>query len=102
MESRGYARLSIEMVQNGSSLILGPISVLKCQQMETQEAKVQKLYANCIEINGNLWVLLYFSREVASDFVLCSCVAISWNFKMRLGPLWTNLMMGVAHPLLFL
>ncbi len=32
----------------------------------------------------------------------CSCVAIFVNFKMRLGPVWTNSMVGVAHPLLFL
>ncbi len=50
----------------------GPISVSKFQQMATQEAKVQNFYANCMEVNGNLWILRYFSREVASDFLfLC-------------------------------
>ena len=28
--------------------------------------------------------------------------AIFWNFKTRLGPVWTNSMEGVSHPLLFL
>ncbi len=50
----------------------GPICVKKFQQMATQEAKVQNFYANCMEVNGNLWILRYFSREVASDFLfLC-------------------------------
>ena len=50
----------------------GPISVSKFQQMATQEAKVNNFYANCMEVNGNLWILRYFSREVASD-VLFLC-----------------------------
>ena len=44
----------------------GPISVLKFLQMATQEheeAKVQNFSANCIEVNGNLWILRYFSKE---------------------------------------
>ncbi len=28
-----------------------------------------------------------------------TCVAISWNFKMRIGPVLTNSKVGVAHPL---
>ncbi len=32
----------------------------------------------------------------------CSSVAIFWNFKTRLGPVWTNSRMGVTNPLLFL
>ncbi len=35
----------------------GPTCVLKFQQMATQEAKVQKFYANCIEVNGNFFIL---------------------------------------------
>ena len=55
-----------------------------------------KFYANSIEVNGNLWILWYFLREV------CSCVAIPWNFKMRLDPVWTNSIGIVTQPLLFL
>ncbi len=59
---------------------------------------VQKLYASCIEVNGNLWILQYFPRDVASDIVfLCS-----WNFKMRLDQAWTYSRVVVVHPLLFL
>ncbi len=40
--------------------------------MAIQEAKVQNVYAKYIEVNGKLWILLYFPREVASDFLfLC-------------------------------
>ncbi len=50
----------------------GQICVSKSQQMATQEPKVQNYYANCMEVNGNIWILRCFTREVASDFLfLC-------------------------------
>ncbi len=42
----------------------------------------------------------YISQERLPQ-AFFSCVAISWNFKMRLGQVWTNSMVGVAHPLLY-
>ncbi len=66
----------------------GPICVSKFQQMATQEAKVQNFYANCLEVNGNLWILRYFSREVASDFLfLCRHLfGISKRGLVQFGP----------------
>ncbi len=50
----------------------GPIPGLKFQQMATQEEKVKKYFANCIEVDGNLWFMRYFPKKVASDFLsLC-------------------------------
>ncbi len=50
----------------------GPLCVSKFQQMATQEGKVQNFYANCMEVNGNIWILRYLSREVVLDFLfLC-------------------------------
>ncbi len=62
MKSRGCAKPPTELVQTGPSLIL------KFKEM----AAYQNFYANCMEVNGDLWILRYFSREVASDFLfLC-------------------------------
>ena len=42
-------------------------------QMEISSciARIKKLYNNCMEVNGNFWILQYFPREVASGFFLC-------------------------------
>ncbi len=48
--------------------------------------------------NSKKWLNTNKNREET----FCSCVAILWNFKTRLDPIWTNSMVGVVHPLLFL
>ncbi len=47
-------------------------------------------------------LILKFKEMAALPQIFCSCVAILWNFKTRLCPIWTNSRLGVAHPLLFL
>ncbi len=37
-----------------------------------------------------------------SSHGFCWYAAISLNFKMKLGPVWTNSMVGLAHSLLFI
>ncbi len=34
-------------------------------ELATQEAKLHNFCTNCMEVNGNFWILRYFSTEVA-------------------------------------
>ncbi len=83
-QSRRCAKPTIELVQTGPNLIL------KFKISTSTAWKSMGIFGFCD----------IFQERLPQTF--CSCVAISWNFKTRLGPVWTNSMLGVTHPLPFL
>ena len=94
MKSRGCAKHTIELVQTEPSLIL-KFKVL----FQNSNRWRHKIPTPTAWKSTGIFGIYDISQETLRlPQTFCFCVAIFWNYKMRLGPIWTNAMLCVEHP----